>query len=395
MPTATRPAPASPAARPRLLTAAVVRLLLADLAAMTSFYLLLPVVPLQSAERGFGGPGAGLSTAVLMFASVGAELLTPRLAARTGYPRLLAAGLVLLGAPALAVPALTGLGPLVVVCVLRGIGFGIVVVAIGALAAAALPVERRGEGLGLFGIAAALPAVAALPLGVWLVPTVGFPAVFVAGALVSLVAVGAVIGLPAATGDGSPGMPGGLRNPVLVAPAVLFGLTAVTGGVVVTFLPDAVGGGSPAATALLVQAATATATRWWAGRHADRHGAGRLLVPAVAVAAVGMAGLALTGSGVAVLVGAAVFGAGFGAAQSASLTLMLSRVPPAGYGTVSAAWNVAYDLGWGLGAAAAGAVVGSAGYPGTFLLAAGLVAVAGVLGVGRWPLRRPRWTAAG
>ena len=92
------------AAPPRLLTPAAVRLLAVDVAAMTSFYLLLPVVPLYSAERGLGGLGAGLSTAVLMFASVGTELITPRLAARIGYPRLLAIGLVLLGAPAVPMP---------------------------------------------------------------------------------------------------------------------------------------------------------------------------------------------------------------------------------------------------------------------------------------------------
>jgi predicted MFS family arabinose efflux permease len=89
-----------------------------------------------------------------------------------------------------------------------------------------------------------------------------------------------------------------------------------------------------------------------------------------------MAGLALTGSSAAVLVGAVVFGAGFGVAQSASLTLMFSRVPRARYGTVSAAWNVAYDLGWGLGAAGAGAIMGTTGHPGAFLLAAGVIVAA-------------------
>jgi MFS family permease len=388
MTTTTALRPTSPATRPRLLTAAVVRLLLADLAAMTSFYLLLPVVPLYSAERGLGAVGAGLSTAVLMFASVGTELITPRLAGRIGYPRLLAIGLVLLGAPALAVPALSDLGPLMAVCVLRGIGFAIVVVAVGALAAAALPEERRGEGLGLFGVVASLPAVAGLPMGVWLVPAAGFPVVFAVGALVSLVAVGTVVGLPAGTAAGS-GSRTGLRTPALIGPAALFGATAIAAGVLVTFLPDAVGGASLAATALLVQSAAATATRWWAGRHADRHGPDRLLVPALVVAAVGMAAVAVTGSALAVLVGALVFGAGFGAAQSASLNLMLARVSRAEYGAVSAAWNAAYDLGWGLGAAGAGAVVGIAGYPVAFGLAAGLVVVAVpvVRLLGRQPIR--------
>ena len=192
--------PSSPiqliAPRPRLLTGPVVRLLLADFAAMCSFYLLLSVVPLWSTERGIGGLGAGLSTAVLMFAAVAAELATPRLASRIGYRRLLMAGLVLLGAPALLLPVASGLVPLMGVCVVRGFGFAIVVVTVGALMAETIPAERRGEGLGVMGVVTMLPAVVALPLGVWLVSAVGYSWVFVAGALASLVAVPLLCGLP-------------------------------------------------------------------------------------------------------------------------------------------------------------------------------------------------------
>ena len=168
---------------------------------MCSFYLLLSVVPLWSTERGIGGLGAGLSTAVLMFAAVAAELATPRLAARIGYRRLLMAGLVLLGAPALLLPVASGLVPLMGVCVVRGFGFAIVVVTVGALMAETIPAERRGEGLGVMGVVTMLPAVVALPLGVWLVSAVGYSWVFVAGALVSLVAVPLLCGLPDAASE--------------------------------------------------------------------------------------------------------------------------------------------------------------------------------------------------
>ena len=100
----------TPAARPRLLTGPVVRLFTADFAAMISFYLLLSVVPLCAADRGIGTAEAGLSTGVLMFTAVAAELTTPALAARLGYRRLLMGGLVLLGAPALVLPAAAAVG---------------------------------------------------------------------------------------------------------------------------------------------------------------------------------------------------------------------------------------------------------------------------------------------
>ncbi|HEY7104512.1 MAG TPA: MFS transporter [Mycobacteriales bacterium] len=357
---------------PRLLTPAAVRLLAVDVAAMTSFYLLLSVVPLYASERGIGAAGAGLSTGVLMVSAVAAELVTPALAARIGFGRLLAAGLVLLGAPALALPAVGGLVGLLAVAAVRGCGFAIVVVAIGALAARAIPAQRRGEGLGVFGLAATVPAVVALPLGVWLARLVGFPVVFAVGAAAAVLAALLVPGSPAAAAEDRVRL--ALPADVL-RPAVVFFATAVAGGVVVAFLPGAVAGGV-AAPALLVQAATATLTRWLAGRYADRRGGARLLVPAVVLAAAGMATAAGTGSGAAVLAGMALFGTGFGLAQAASLTTMLARVAPDRYGAVSAVWNAAYDLGWGVGAIGVGLVVAGLGAPAGFVTAALLTLVA-------------------
>jgi predicted MFS family arabinose efflux permease len=377
------------AAKPRLLGAAAARLLAVDVAAMTSFYLLLSAVPLYAADRSIGTAGAGLSTGVLMITAVAAELATPGLAARVGFGRLLAAGLVLLGAPALALPAVGGLAGLLAVSAVRGCGFAIVVVAIGALAAGAIPEQRRGEGLGVFGVAATVPAVVALPLGVWIAGVAGFPAVFAFAAGFAVLAVplvprpaalAPIPAGPAAAGRGRVGLPA-----EAVRPAVVFFATAVAGGVVVAFLPGAVAP-AVAAPALLVQAVAATVTRWLAGRYADRHGGARLLAPAVIVAAAGMATAAATGSGPAVLTGMALFGAGFGVAQAASLTTMLQRVPPDRYGAVSAAWNAAYDLGWGVGALGVGLVVASLGVPAGF-------ATAAVLALTALPLTRGARTA--
>jgi predicted MFS family arabinose efflux permease len=71
-----------------------------------------------------------------------------------------------------------------------------------------------------------------------------------------------------------------------------------------------------------------------------------------------------------VLAGAVLFGAGFGVAQNASLTLMYSRVAEPGYSMVSAVWNLAYDAGMGLGAAGFGLLAASTGYPAAFVATA-------------------------
>lgn len=362
--------------KPRLLTATVLRLFAVDFGAMCSFYLLLGVVPLFSADRGIGNAGAGLSIGVLMIAAVAGELAVPGLARRTGYGRLLICGLILLGAPALALPAVTGVAPLLAISVLRGLGFAIVVVAIGAMAALAIPKQRQGEGMGMLGVVAMLPAVLALPLGVWLADHAGYPAVFAAAAASALVTV---VLVPRGSDDAEPGHTGdrlldGLRGPGMKRPILVFTAASIAGGVVVAFLPGAVTA-DVAVPGLFAQAAVATLVRWLAGRYCDKHDAAGLLLPAILLCAGGMGLASLTHQGFAVLAGMAVFGAGYGLVQSASLNAMLQRASRSQYGAVNAAWNAAYDLGWGVGAITIGLVVTSVGFPIAFLVTA-LVALA-------------------
>ncbi|HJW64035.1 MAG TPA: hypothetical protein VJ849_11075, partial [Actinomycetes bacterium] len=100
------------------------------------------------------------------------------------------------------------------------------------------------------------------------------------------------------------------------------------------------------------------------------------------------AALVLIDRPAAVVAGMALFGAGFGVTQNASMTVMLNRVAPSGYGTVSAIWNLAYDAGIGAGAFGFGVVAARTGYPTAFAATAALVLAALVpLGQDR-PVRR-------
>jgi MFS family permease len=83
----------------------------------------------------------------------------------------------------------------------------------------------------------------------------------------------------------------------------------------------------------------------------------------------------------------AVFGAGFGIIQNATLALMIARVPASGYGMATAAWNLAYDTGYGAGPAVFGVLVVHTGYPAAFactgvLMLAALVPARRALGSG-------------
>src|SRR5690242_12075749 len=359
----------------RLITRPLLLRFVSIVGSATSFYLLLSTVPLYA-----GGSAAGLVTGALMLATVGGELATPRLLARYGYRKVAAAGLLLLGLPALALTASANVALITAVCLVRGLGFAVITVAGGALTASLIPPERRGEGLALVGVVACVPATVALPLGVWLAEHVGFGTVFVAGAVASLVALAVVPCLPdlarpdrAAGGRRrADGVVAGLREPGLARPAAVFATTAMAAGIVVTFLPLAAAGVSSGVVALglFVQSATMTGARWLAGRYGDRHGAARLVGPGLLASAAGiliLAVAALAGP-VAVVAGAALFGIGFGVSQNATLSLMYQRVPATGYGTVSAVWNTAYDAGMGVGAGGFGLLAAGTGNPAAFAL---------------------------
>ncbi|MFE7858373.1 MFS transporter [Streptomyces sp. NPDC057403] len=378
--------PRTAPARPSLLTRPLLLRFVSLVGASVSFFLLLSVVPAYAAGSG-GGNAAGLSTGSLMLATVLGELVTPRLVARHGYRPTLMVGLVLLGAPALVLTVSSDIAWIVAVCLLRGLGFALTIVAGGALTATLIPAERRGEGLALVGVVSGVPSLVALPLGLWLVAHAGYGTVAVIGVTAALAATVSVLGLPAADTRKAQAAPGrdrpvgvlrGLRTGALLRPVLVFATTATAAGIIVTFLPLAVpqAHSGVVTVALFVQPAAATATRWLAGRHGDRHGSARLVLPGLLLSAAGVAVLATTGAPAAVIAGTALFGAGFGIAQNSTLALMYARVSPSSYGTVSALWNLAYDGGMGVGAAGFGVLAGVTGYPWAFAVTAGAMSAA-------------------
>ena len=125
--------------------------------------------------------------------------------------------------------------------------------------------------------------------------------------------------------------------------------------------------------ALLVQAVIATLSRWQAGKHGDRYGHARLLVPALAVAALGMAAMMVLGSPVVIFAGMVLFGAGFGVIENATFALLIEQLPEA---KASALWNLAHDAGYGAGPAVFGLICVRTGYPAGFALTGVLILAA-------------------
>ncbi|HYB85411.1 MAG TPA: MFS transporter [Streptosporangiaceae bacterium] len=374
--TQARPGTTAPA---RLLSVPLAVTFLAEFTSLTSFFLLLSVMPMLAAAAGVGSTGAGLITGSLLLGTVAAEAVAAAAIRRFGYRMVLAAGAVLLGAPALAMLAREPQGVMVCVSLVRGLGFGLCGVVTGALTAELLPPGRRGEGLGLLGVVSGVPAVVALPAGIWLAGHHLAAAAAAMAAIAGLLPLVAIRWLPGghearrtARATRTPGARGSGRmaGAALRLP-LIFAAATIAAGVLDSFLPIAKGIPSNlASAALLVQAITATLSRWRAGKHGDRYGHARLLIPALALAALGMAAMIVLGSPVVIFAGMVVFGAGFGVIENATFALLLEQLPEA---KASALWNLAYDAGYGAGPAVFGLICVRTGYPAAFALTGALI----------------------
>jgi predicted MFS family arabinose efflux permease len=378
--------------------------LLAAFGGFASFNLLLSAAPMYAARGGGGPVAAGAVTGALTAATVAVQPLTPRLLARAGERVSLQAAGLLLGLPCLAALPAAASAPAAVAALaaLRGLGFGVFVVAGVALTAGLFPPDRRGRAIGVYGAVSGAAGILGTPLGLTLAHHGAYRADFLlaaaAAALVPLAAL-ALPGRPARPAAATAGVPGpqrrsgpghapaSARTPAraraprlrarlgpLAGPLWVEAASTTAYGVLFTFLPLTA---DAAPTALLAAQAASVGARLGSGRLADRIGPAALLTPAAAVAALGACAGAAPHRAVPVTAGAALFGAGFGAVQNASLLLVMRRAgeTAAGLRLAGVSRNLAFDAGTGLGALGGGPLL-AAGGPATLFPATGALLAA-------------------
>jgi predicted MFS family arabinose efflux permease len=345
-----------------------------------SYCLTLASLPVYAVAGGARESIAGLVTAALLVVTIAGQSAVPAATARFGEKRVIAAGLIALGAPSPLYVLDDGLGWLSALSAVRGLGFAVLTVLGASLAARVAPPERRGESVGLYGLAIAIPNLIAVPAGVALVLDghVAWVAWLSASPVLGLLLVPTLFrSLPPPAPPGPPGTRRAAARAALAPSLVLFVVTLAGGGLV-TFVPIVRPQGAVATVALLLFGVTGALTRWRSGLLADRLGS-RILLPAgVGIAAAGMVlvALGLAAGDVWLLAGAAVFGIGFGAGQNLTLLAAFRRAGEAGTTAASAMWNAAFDGGTAAGALLLGLLAAGIDLPWTYaVVAIALVAV--------------------
>jgi MFS family permease len=379
-------------------------LLVVSFAGFAGYAVLLAVAPLWAVRGGAGVGGAGLVNAVLLLTTVAVQTFVPWFLDRFGYTPVIVAGLLFLGAPALGYGLSAELGPVLAMSALRGVGFAVLTVVGSALVAQLIPAGRLGAAIGVYGLAVAVPMLVLLPLSVPIADGLGFTATFVLGALPLLGIPAAVLLGRALRVRGRPRDPVG-AGPAPAAPAatvrtdrrelarrlgppmiILLSVT-LSGGAIITFLPQLVGSSGLAAVSLFLLSLSAALTRWLVGGMADRTGPKPYLAPLLLLTAAGMLALGWWASGPGstwVLLPAVVaVGAGYGALQNLTLVASFQQVSAERVNVASATWNIGFDAGTGLGALVTGYLATGFSFPVAFVVLAVItvLAVATVRGI--------------
>ncbi len=360
--------------------------ILSGASGFASMYVLLSVSP-AVAGRQAGSLAAGATTALFMIATVITQVLTPWAMRRWSTPRLLAASLLLLGVPAglisVSVGVSTNLAAILVAAAVRGVGFGLVTIVATSAVATLAEEGKRGAALGWYGLATATTGIVGPALGLALLDayTAQIPGLLaVALPVFGLLLIPAVSrGVPVhqriSATDAQP-IPWRALIKVWLPLAAFVPAATVYGGIY-TFLHLST---SNAPVLLLVFGAAFAVARLLSGRLSDRISPYAIIAPAGLLAALGMAGIALSGVLALQALAAVVMGIGIGAIANATLSGVMARLRASEYPVGSTAWNMAFDIGIACGGLLIGIVVASVDYLGAYLTMAVLLLLPMALG---------------
>jgi MFS family permease len=369
--------PPAPRARARLLTPVFVLLMGANFAYFVSMSILTPILP--RFVRGPLGRGDVAVGVVVGGFTVTALILRPfagRLGDRRGRRPIIAVGAAAHAIGVAGMVVATSVPMAFGLRLLSGVGeaffFVGAVSAINDLA----PDERRGEAMSYFSLSLFLGLAVGPVAGEWALDALSYDAVWAIGAACALAA--AVLGCfvpdtrPARAGGGA----ARLVHPAAFAPGLVLmlgvaGLSAFN-AFVPLYAPTIGLRGSRLI--FVVYSVVVLLYRSIGARIPDRVGAVPTARFAIACTTAGMATMGLWRAPAGLFVGTVLFASGSALNFPALMTIAVHGAPPSERGAVLGTFTAFFDLAFGVGALAFGAVADAAGYPAVFLTAS---AVAG------------------
>ena len=325
-----------------------------------SLFQLLPTAPFRILDLGGSTGIAGLFLGMLTYASALSAPVTGALADRIGKRRMLLITSVAIAGFSVAYALSRSYWVPLVLVLFHGLFWSGLLSASSAYMTEVIPEGRRAEGIGYWGMSTMLATAVAPAVGLW-VYRQGWTWLCAGTAVLNLVMAAIAWHLPpdsavAARLSRDRLLGGSLVEWRVVAVTVALFLCSFGYGGIMSFvaLSSTRLGITPPSIFFTAFALTVFVTRTFSGRLADRVGHRRFLLPCLALVTVGLAATALARTRLQLVLGAAVFGLGFGNQYPAFVGHVLKFVHPARRGAAFGGILAAFDTGIGTGSIAVG-----------------------------------------
>ncbi|BBB93344.1 MAG TPA: MFS transporter [Methylomusa anaerophila] len=351
-------------------------LALSNLLLFMVFDMLMPTLPVFIAKNGGISSQVGLIMGSFTFSAIFIRVITGNLGPAINKKNLLVLGVTgCMLATACYYWSTSSLGTFAI-RLLHGLGFGVATTLYATFAAAFIPSRRRGEGLGYFGVGETIGISVGPFLGIWLMDQHGFGSVFGVGTLILLFAVFITLAVasPLITEEETKPFQQEIqkKNSLLElfiekrvflqsGLALLFGMPF--GGILSFIALHAREAGIPnVAYFFFVNAIAVLLVRIAAGQIFDRKGPGILIGASAILCSIGTFLLAMASTTTALIITAAFYGTGMGAAFPALQAWCINVVPVDRREHAMGTFLNSFDLGIGLGTILLGAIAAMSGY---------------------------------
>ena len=307
-----------------------------------------------------------------------------------GVKRALAIGATVNAAAMLLYLVPMGFVPLMLVRVIHGFGFAIMSGSAAAGAALVIPPDRYGEGIGYFSMMQAL-ATGVGPFVAILITNIagGYTPMFAFAATMASLAVASLVLLEMPPNLNVPhqhiqkgrGIGSLIQLSVVPLASVLFLVYLGYSGILsfVTMYADSRGLSDAVSLYFVVYAIAILITRPPVGRRVDRKGENSTIYYCLVSLVAGFVMLAFAVNGALLLASAALAGFGVGATQSIIQAVIARDTPAAEMGKANSTFFMSMDLGSGIGPIAIGCIIPVIGYSNSYLILAGVAALAAVV----------------
>ncbi|WP_085993937.1 MFS transporter [Oceanobacillus senegalensis] len=357
---------------------------LANFFVFLGFQMTLPTIPLFVKELGGGDQLVGAVVGIFTFSAL---LIRPYAghaleSKGRGFVFLLGLAIFVVFVGAFAFVASIVL--LFLIRIIQGVGWGFSTTAGGTVATDIIPPKRRGEGLGYFGLSGNIALAFGPSLGLALVGVISFTQLFLICAGMGLVALLLASRIQYKKVEHSEHKTATIQLDLFeksaIKPSILLFFITFTFGGIATFLPlhtmekgiDGIG------LYFLIYAIFLMISRTFAGKIYDRKGHLYVFLPGTVLIFTAMLFLAWIPNTTVLLIGAALYGLGFGSVQPALQAWAVEKSPNNRKGMANATFFSFFDLGIGIGAILFGQIA-LFGYATIYLTSAGSVLLSMIL----------------